>query len=134
MRAYALASLLAVSVAASAALEAPAAAQNGRYLPQSPIGPGGEDSIETADGTRCRQSMNNNGAYADAGVVGNKARQPDTRNGLSLLNDNTDYALGYFRVTIPLGPKPQRIDCTRLYEMELARLRREIELLKMNPE
>ena len=62
MRAYALASLLAVSL-----LAPEARASDGVFLPQSPIGPGGEDSIETAEGTRCRQSMNGNGAYADMG-------------------------------------------------------------------
>ncbi len=117
----------------SPALSAPAAANDGIYLPQSPVGPGGEDSIETAEGTRCRQSINNNGAYADVGVVGNKSQRPDTPNSF-LVNQNSDYALAYMRVTIPLGAKPKRIDCTRLYDMEIARLKREIELLKLAPE
>lgn len=129
MRAFALASLLAVSLSAPSA---PAAANDGIFLPQSPIGPGGEDSIETAEGTRCRQSINNNGAYADVGVVGNKSRQ-DRRTSV-VLGDDSDYALAYMRVTIPLGAKPKRIDCTRLYDMEISRLKREIELLKMTPE
>jgi hypothetical protein len=34
-------------------------------------------------------------------------------------------------VTIPLGRKPARIDCNRLYEMEIERMKREIDLLKM---
>lgn len=131
MRASALALLLAASLAA----EAPAFANDGIFLPQSPIGPGGEDSIETAEGTRCRQSINNSGAYADLGIVGNKARQPDYRSGaVALVNDNVDYALAYARVTIPLGRKPRRLDCTRLYELEITRLKREIEMMKMNPE
>ncbi|URW74758.1 hypothetical protein M9980_09240 [Sphingomonas donggukensis] len=130
MRASALASLLAVSLIAPSAT----ATAQGIFLPQSPIGPGGEDSIETAEGTRCRQSINNSGAYADMGVVGNKAQRPDYRTGVSLLNNNTDYALAYMRVTIPLGAKPKRLDCTRVYDMEISRLKREIELLRMTPE
>jgi hypothetical protein len=129
MRAFVLASSLTACLLTPLA---PASAQNGIFLPQSPIGPGGEDSIETSEGTRCRQSINNNGAYADAGVVGNKSRQANR--GSLLLNDNSDYALAYMRVTIPLGAKPKRLDCTRLYDMEITRLKREIELLKMAPE
>jgi hypothetical protein len=32
-------------------------------------------------------------------------------------------ALAYARVTIPLGRKPKRIDCSQIYELEIARLR-----------
>ncbi len=128
MRAYALALPLAVLL-----LAAEARAGDGVFLPQSPIGPGGEDSIETAEGTRCRQSMNGNGAYADLGMVGNKTRRADNPAAL-LVSQQDDYALAYARVTIPLGKRPKRLDCTRLYDMEIARLKREIELLKMNPE
>lgn len=128
MRAFAPALLLAVSL-----LPVEAHANDGVFLPQSPIGPGGEDSIETAEGTRCRQSMNGNGAYADMGVVGNKTRRADNPAAL-LVGQQDDYALAYARVTIPLGKRPQRLDCTRLYDMEIARLKREIEMLKMNPE
>lgn len=130
MRAFAHASLL---VACLLAPEPAAFANKGLYLPQSPTGPGGEDTIETAEGTRCRQSINNNGAYADAGVVGNRSRQ-DRGSQRSLLAEDDDYAMAYVRLTVPLGAKPKRIDCTQLYDMEIARLKREIELLKMNPE
>ncbi|MEQ7872384.1 hypothetical protein ABDK56_00040 [Sphingomonas sp. ASV193] len=40
-------------------------------------------------------------------------------------------ATGYARLTLPLGPRPKRIDCSRIYEMEIARMRREMELLQM---
>lgn len=39
-------------------------------------------------------------------------------------------ALGYARVIIPLGEKPKRIDCSRIFELEIIRLRREIEMLE----
>jgi len=50
------------------------------------------------------------------------------------INDRDKEALAYARVTIPLGKQPQRIDCSRIYELELERLRQEIALLKMNAE
>lgn len=131
MRAFVHASLLAASLLAASA---PALAGGGLYLPQSPVGPGGEDSIETPEGTRCRQSINNNGAYADMGVVGNRVRRDNYGAGSARLEDGDNYALAYARVTVPLGRKPKRIDCTRLYDMEITRLKREIEMLKMNPE
>lgn len=52
----------------------PAAAQPGVYLPPAPSGTGGEDSIETAEGTRCRQSINSSGPYLDVGVTGSRSR------------------------------------------------------------
>lgn len=105
-------------------------------LPPNPQGPGGEDSIETAEGTRCRQSINSNGTYLDTGVVG-RAASPlrGVAPGLIFLPDNRDKeVLAYARVTVPLGKRPQRIDCTRVYELEIARLRRELELLKLSAE
>jgi hypothetical protein len=36
----------------------------GIYLPAPPTSPGGEDAIETSSGTRCRQSINSNGAMS----------------------------------------------------------------------
>ncbi len=47
---------------------------------------------------------------------------------------SSQQALGYARVTMPLGHRPPRIDCSRLYELEIARMKREIELLKMAAE
>jgi hypothetical protein len=130
MRAFALASLLVVS---AVALEAPAFANDGIYLPSGTSGVGGEDSIETAEGTRCRQSMNNNGAYVDMGVVGTAAKQSPYSNSYLTTNPSSS-AVAYARVTIPLGSKPKRLDCTKLYDLEITRLRREIELLKLAAE
>ena len=113
------------------ALATPAHAYDGVYLPQSPNGPGGDDSIDTADGTRCRQSMSNNGAYVDMGVIGTATRQPRQPSVASLLERQGDSAVAYARITIPIGTRPGRLDCSRLYELELQRLRREVELLRM---
>ena len=133
MHAFVRHSALAASIALS--LSVAASADGGFYLPQAPSGPGGEDSIETAGGTRCRQSINGNGAYLDVGLAGTRS------NGRSDINDivrdhdrQSDQALGYARMIVPLGRKPKRIDCSRLYELEIARMQREIELLKLAAE
>ena len=124
-----------VACALLASTQAVAQSQ-GVHLPAAPHGTGGEDSIETASSTRCRQSMNSNGAYLDMGVAGSAASPlPETDNPLRYYSPERDQrGLVYVRVTIPLGQKPARLDCTRLYEMELARLREEIALLRMAAE
>ena len=112
----------------------PAMAQS-VYLPAPPSGPGGEDVIETASGARCRQAINSNGAYFDLGVTGRTANNRGRDNGFfPSQNANGNEATGYARVTMPLGRKPSRIDCSRLYELEIARMQREIELLKLAAE
>ena len=119
-------------------LEVPAsAAPDGVYLPQAPSGPGGEDVIESSSGARCRQSMNNKGGYLDVGVTAGASQQNDHYSYYGNLpgpppNQGSGQALGYARISIPLGHRPARLDCSRLYELEIARMQREIELLKMN--
>jgi hypothetical protein len=117
-------------------LSAPAAAaNNGVYLPPAPAGPGGEDSIETASGTRCRQSINSNGAYLDVGISGSAAKPVDDIGRAFIADNGRDReALAYARVTIPLGNRPKRIDCSAVFELEIQRLKREIELLRMAAE
>jgi len=135
MHAFVRKSLLAASLASAAT---PVTANRGVFLPPAPNGPGGEDSIETADGTRCRQSINSNGAYLDVGATGSVAKplaDDRTGNGIVLFSQERDQeALAYVRVTIPLGQRPARLDCSRLYELEIERLRRELELLRMAAE
>lgn len=122
-------------VAAELALASAALAQSGIYLPQAPTGPGGEDTIETASGTRCRQSVNSSRGYLDVGMAGSAASGiPESRGAFISINDRDRQALAYARVTIPLGKMPRRIDCSRVYELEIAKLRQEVELLKMNAE
>lgn len=107
----------------------------GVYLPPAPSGSGGEDSIETSSGTRCRQSINSNGSYLDVGITGSAAspmpRNPDR---ISFSDTRDQQATFYARVSIPLGKRPKRIDCSRVYELELQKLRREVELLKLGLE
>ena len=125
---------LAVSLVLSAAVAN--AGDQGIYLPTAPHGSGGEDSIETASGTRCRQSINSNGAYLDVGVAATRstgANASPYRIDPGASDEGTQ-ALGYARMVVPIGQKPKRIDCSRLYELELARMQREIELLRIAAE
>lgn len=134
MREYVRNCALAASAATLAMTAVPATANEGIYLPAAPRGAGGEDSIETAGGTRCRQSMNANGAYLDIGVAGTAAEPLDNSRQIAYSRERDSSALVYARVTIPLGKQPPRIDCTRIFEMEIARLREELALLRMAAE
>ena len=135
MRAYVPIWLLAASLIATSA---PALATDGVFLPPAPQGSGGEDSIETAEGTRCRQSINSSGPYLDLGVTGRSGSElPQPPAGSTFFTypqDRDREALAYARITIPLGKRPERIDCTRLYELEIARLQQQVELLRLAAE
>lgn len=103
------------------------------------MGPGGEDSIETSTGTRCRQSINSSKGYVDIGVAGSAAsglpeNRANNRGVFINITERDRQALAYARVTIPLGAMPKRIDCSKIYELEIAKLRQELELLRMNAE
>ncbi len=106
------------------------ATSNGAYLPSSPRGQGGQDSIETGSGTRCSQSMNSGKGYFDVGVVGATGSGVEDDASVNL-NSHNNEGLVYLRVTIPIGKPPKRIDCSRVYELELQRLRTELEYFKM---
>ncbi|WP_367718664.1 hypothetical protein AB2N04_10240 [Nitratireductor sp. GISD-1A_MAKvit] len=58
--------------------------------------------------------MSSSGAYLDSGVIGNAA--------------NTLAAYG--RLVVPLGQRPKRLDCDRLYQLELQRLELEVRLMQ----
>jgi hypothetical protein len=111
----------------------PALAADGLLLPPPPVGPGGEDSITTSEGVRCSQSINSNGGYLDLGVAGG-----DLSNYYNIGDDGLEAAPGSAvadaRVIIPLGETPSRLNCGRLYELEIEKLRAEIEMLKMGLE
>ena len=108
-------------------------AAEGLLLPPPPVGPGGEDSITTSEGVRCSQSINSSGGYLDLGVAGGD---------LSNAYGNEDWdddgapqsAVAYARVIIPLGEAPTRLNCARLYELEIQKLKAEIEMLKVGLE
>lgn len=91
--------------------------QTGFTLPGVTL-PQGQDEVHASDGTTCRSAVSGSGAYFDLGVI----------HGNSQSND--DIAT-YGRVVIPIGRTPKRLDCSRLYELEVERLQMELRLLKM---
>jgi len=114
----------------------PALAADGLLLPPPPVGPGGEDSITTSEGVRCSQSINSSGGYLDLGIAGGDLSSAYSS---SDYGNDDDYgapqsAVAYARVIIPLGEAPTRLNCARLYELEIQKLKAEIEMLKVGLE
>ena len=107
-----------------------AAAADGILLPSPPVGPGGEDAITTSEGVRCSQSINSSGGYLDFGVAGGDLSSYQVPGS----SPGDQSAIGYARVIIPIGPAPKRLDCARLYDLEIARLKAQIEMLKVGLE
>lgn len=103
-------SVLMVSLLLAALFVSRATAQN-VSLP-SPRSGFGSDEVVTSSGIRCRQAIDG-GMTFDAGAVA----------------DESGEAGVYGRITIPIGA-PKRIDCARLYDLEIERLKAEIEQLK----
>lgn len=109
-------------------LPANAAAENVYNLNQNQTGinlpgvtlPQGHDEVRAADGTTCRSAVGGNGAYMDIGVLGNQATS-------TVESNATDYG----RLVIPFGTVKKRVDCGRLYDLEVERLKLEIRMLKM---
>ena len=93
--------------------------QFGVNLPQVAL-PSGSDEIRTTDGATCRSAVGGDGAYMDVGVIGS----PES-------DDANASAAAYGRLVIPLGYKAKRLDCTKLYDLEIRRLKMELELARM---
>ena len=114
--------LLAIALPGSS----PAFAEDLYYLNQNQTGfnlpgvtlPQGQDEIRAADGTTCRSAVGGNGAYMDFGVMKGSG---------SNYNDVATYG----RVVVPLGRQAKRLNCSKLYELEVERLQLELKLLKM---
>lgn len=117
--------LLAFASVSSSAVEASA---NDTFINQNISGfnlpgvqlPQGHDEVRAADGTTCRSAVSGSGAYLDIGLIGNPEQTAD----------NGSYS-AYGRVVVPLGKKTKRLDCTRLYDLEVQRLEMELRLMQM---
>jgi hypothetical protein len=75
---------------------------------------------------RCSQSINSSGGYLDFGVAGG-----DLSSSYGSAASGAQSAIGYARIIVPLGSSPKRLDCKDLYDLEIARLKAEIEMLKV---
>lgn len=82
--------------------------------------PQGQDEVHAADGTTCRSAIGGSGTYLDVGAIKD-----------SLGHRGGDDVATYARVVIPLGTRSSRLDCAKLYALEVERLQLELKLLKM---
>ena len=103
-------------ISQSASAETGTTANNSFQLPGVTL-PQGTDEVRAADGTSCRSAVGSAGAYLDVGVIGRPT---------SNMEDNSYYG----HVVIPIGTGPKRLDCSRLYDLEVERLKLELELAK----
>jgi hypothetical protein len=78
---------------------------------------------------RCSQSINSNGGYLDLGVAGGDLNTYYNSSGSGAAAPQG--TVGYARIIIPLGNSPKRLDCNHLYEMEIQRLKAEIQMLQI---
>lgn len=92
---------------------------SGVNLP-APVQSYGQDEVQGAGGVSCRSAVGGGGPYVDTGVLGSN----------DIYGRNT--ATAYARVVVPLGRAPKRLDCNRLYELEIQRLKMELELARMS--
>lgn len=93
--------------------------QYGVALPNTSL-PTGSDEVRAADGTSCRSSVGGDGAYVDTGVIGSPGQSSEDFSGAV-----------YTRLVIPLGGRSKRLNCASLYELEIQRLRMELDLARM---
>lgn len=92
--------------------------QNAVTLPTPPIA-NGQDVVRGVSGASCQSAIASAGPYLDLGVIGSQ----DVF--------NRDTAALYGRIVIPIGERPKRLDCTKLYELEITRLKVELDLLRL---
>jgi hypothetical protein len=81
----------------------------------------GHDEVRAADGTTCRSAVGGSGAYMDVGIIGNPEQDYSGNSSMS----------AYGRIVVPLGKLPKRIDCSKLYDLEVQRLELELKLAQM---
>lgn len=91
--------------------------QQGFNLPSAPRATG-QDIIRGSGGVSCQSAIGGNGPTLDMGVIGTND-----------IYDRDSTAL-YGRVTIQLGKKSKRVDCNRLYDLEVERLKMELALMR----
>lgn len=91
--------------------------QQGFNLPSAPR-PTGQDIVRGSGGISCQSAVSGNGPVFDLGVIGT--------------NDiySRDSTAVYGRITVPLGKKPRRVDCSKLYDLEIQRLKMELKLMR----
>lgn len=110
-------------------------------LPSAPQFPQGQDRVRSADGTECAVSTAPRDKFMDIGVVGGGGQGMGVENSYPYMLPGTTFAPSnqysrvtggvYARIVINLDPDRPKIDCNRLYDLEIIRLKAEIEQLKL---
>jgi hypothetical protein len=116
-----------VILLANLALPVVAHAQStGFYLPNATPSYG-QDEFRASDGTSCRSTM-------EAGTFATGGNQSGGGSNYGLpgyVSNPTQGNIGvYGRFTWSLDAKPNRMDCTKLYELEIEKKQLELELLR----
>ncbi|GGX72565.1 hypothetical protein GCM10011309_23650 [Litorimonas cladophorae] len=91
--------------------------QNGFNLPSQAF-VSGQDVIKSTSGITCQSAIGHGGPKLDMGVIGSND-----------LFDRDSVSI-YGRVSVPIGKRPKRVDCTQLYDLEISRLKMELQLLR----
>jgi hypothetical protein len=94
----------------------------------------GQDEFHASDGTSCRSSMDG-AKRIEAAAYGTGSRYNDHRreglfNGFS--QDPTQNVGAYVRFSISLDARKKRMDCNRLYELELHKRELELNMMKQS--
>lgn len=97
--------------------------------------PSGYDRITTSDGTTCESTIASD-MYVQTGLMGVKVAENSNRaleksQFHNNYNDRDKVGI-YAQVVIPIGNRRKRIDCNRLYELEIKNLKQQ--LLKLQIE
>lgn len=105
-------------------------------LPNQPQFPQGQDRVRSADGTECSVSTAPRDKYMDIGIVGGGSTgQGSEYSYIPQVGPQNQYSRNtggvYARIVINLDAEKPRIDCNRLYELEIQRLRAELEQIKL---
>ena len=109
-------------------------------LPAPPSWPSGQDRVRSSDGVQCETSTTPRDWYMDVGVVAGRGNGLGSNSNPTIIDVNSQfinnnferntYAI-YARVVINLDKAKPHIDCGQLYQLEIDRLKAEIQYLQM---
>lgn len=91
--------------------------QQGFSLPTAPS-THGQDIVRGSGGISCQSAIGSGGPSLDMGIIGSQD---------IFDRESTSF---YGRVTVPLGKRPKRVDCSKLYDLEINRLKMELQMMR----
>jgi len=99
-------------------------------MPSSTTTSFGGDEIRSRDGTTCRQGTHATPVF-DSGISSQQPQQFANYLGSGFIQTQPSQSMGvYARIVIPFGKDTERVDCTKLYALEIERLQLEVERMK----